>query len=101
MTKLEEACDAITDYVLMEALTANVNPAELYVSDDILVTDSYFLLHFATGEEMVTDAEWKYLLDCLNGNRIYSLHEKFKMTGEICLRKRFYSNHSRRDQFDL
>ena len=42
MTKLEEACDAITDYVLMEALTANVNPTELYVSDDILVTDSYF-----------------------------------------------------------
>jgi hypothetical protein len=35
---------------------------------------------------MVTDAEWKYLLDSLNGNRIYSLHEKFKMTGEICLR---------------
>ena len=31
---------------------------------------------------MVTDAEWKYLLDCLNGNRIYSLDEKFKMTGE-------------------
>ena len=27
---------------------------------------------------MVTDAEWKYLLDCLNGNRIYSLDEKFK-----------------------
>ena len=31
---------------------------------------------------MVTDAEWKYLLDCLNGNRIYSLDEKLKMTGE-------------------
>ena len=31
---------------LMEALTANVNPAELYVSDDILVTDSYFSLAF-------------------------------------------------------
>lgn len=46
MTKLEEACDAITDYVLMEALTANVNPAELYVSDDILVTDSCFSLAF-------------------------------------------------------
>ena len=41
-----------------------------------------FLLHFATREEMVTDAEWKYLLDCLNGNRIYSLDGKFKMTGE-------------------
>ena len=49
----------------------------------MLVTDSYFsLLHFATGEEMVTDAEWKYLLDCLNGNRIYSLDEKLIMTDE-------------------
>jgi hypothetical protein len=68
---------------LMEVLTANVNPAEIYASDDMLVTDSYFsILHFATGEEMVTGAEWKYLLDCLNGNRIYSLDEKLIMTDE-------------------
>ena len=66
---------------LMEVLTANVNPAEIYASDDMLVTDSYFsLLHFATGEEMVTDAEWKYFLDCLNGNRVYNLEEKLQMT---------------------
>ena len=38
------------------------------------------LLHFATGEEMVTDAEWKYFLDCLNGNRVYNLEEKLQMT---------------------
>ncbi len=44
-------------------------------------TDSYFsLLHFVTGEEMVTDAEWKYFLDCLNGNRVYNLEEKLQMT---------------------
>ena len=68
---------------LMEALIANVNPAEIYASNDMLVTDSYFsLLHFATGEEMVTDTEWKYLLDCLIGNKIYSLDEKLKMTDE-------------------
>ena len=66
---------------LMEALTANVNQTEIYASDDMLVTDSYFsLLHFATGEEMVTDAEWKYFLDCLNGNRVYNLEEKLQMT---------------------
>ena len=66
---------------LMEALTANVNPTEIYASDDMLVMDSYFsLLHFATGEEMVTDAEWKYFLDCLNGNRVYNLEEKLQMT---------------------
>ena len=67
--------------VLMAALTANINPSEIYESDDMLVTDSYFsLLHFATGEEMVTDAEWKYFLDCLNGNRVYNLEEKLQMT---------------------
>ena len=66
---------------LMEALTANVNPTEIYASDDMLVTDSYFsLLHYAIGEEMLTDAEWKYFLDCLNGNRFYSLDEKLQMT---------------------
>ena len=55
---------------LMEVLTANINPTEIYASDDMLVTDSYFsLLHYAIGEEIVTDAEWKYFLDCLNGNR--------------------------------
>ena len=66
---------------LTEALTANVNPTEIYASDDMLVTDSYSsLLHYATGEEMVTDAEWKYFLDCLNGNKVYSLDEKLQMT---------------------
>ena len=66
---------------LMEVLTANINPTEIYASDDMLVTDSYFsLLHYATGEEMLTDAEWKYFLDCLNGNRVYNLDEKLQMT---------------------
>ena len=66
---------------LTEVLTANVNPTEIYASGDMLVTDSYFsLLHYATGEEMVTDAEWEYFLDCLNGNRTYNLEEKLPMT---------------------
>ncbi len=65
----------------MAALTANVNPTEIYASDDMLITDSYFsLLHYASGEEIVTDTEWKYLLDCLNGDRGYSLDEKLHMT---------------------
>ena len=59
----------------------NVDPTIIYGSDDMLVTDSYFsLLHYATGEEMVTDAEWKYFLDCLNGNRVDSRDEKLQMT---------------------
>ena len=66
---------------LMEELIVNVNPTEIYASDDMLITDSYLsLLHYATEEEMVTDAEWKYFLDCLNGNRVYDLDEKLQMT---------------------
>ena len=66
--------------VLMAALTANINSSEIYESDDMLVTDSYFsLLHYATGEEMVSDAEWEYFLACLNGDRDYSLDEKLLM----------------------
>ena len=73
----------LSGQALMDVLTADVNPTEIYASDDMLITDSYLsLLHYATGEEMVTDAEWKYLLDCLNGSRIYSFDEKLKMTDE-------------------
>ncbi len=51
-----------------------------YASDDMPAMDSYFsLLHYASGEEVVTDAEWKYFLDCLNGNRVYSHDEKLQM----------------------
>lgn len=66
---------------LTAVLIAKINPAEIYESDDMLVTDAYFsLLHYATGEEIVTDAEWKYFMACLNGDRNYSLDEKLRKT---------------------
>lgn len=53
---------------------------ELYASDDMLVTDYYFsLLYYAAGEEMISDAEWKYFLDCLDGDRNYSPDEKLQV----------------------
>ena len=68
---------------LTTVLTANINPAEIYESDDMLVTDAYFsLLHHAAGEETVTDAEWNYFLECLNGDRDYSLDEKLQMSNQ-------------------
>ena len=68
---------------LTTVLTANINPAEIYESDDMLATDAYFsLLHYATGEETITDAEWKYFLECLNGDRDYSLGEKLQMSNQ-------------------
>jgi len=71
----------LSGQALMSMLIANVNPSEICASNDMLVTDSYFsLLHFAAGEELVTDAEWKYFLQCLNGDRNYSLDEKLQIT---------------------
>ena len=68
---------------LTAVLTAKINPAEIYESDDMQVTDAYFsLLHYATGEETVTDAEWKYFLGCLNGDRDYNLDEKLQMSNQ-------------------
>ena len=68
---------------LTAVLSAKINPAEIYESDDMLVTDAYFsLMHYATGEETVTDAEWKYFLGCLNGDRDYSLDEKLQMSNQ-------------------
>lgn len=66
---------------LMKTLTEKVNSEAIYASDDMLVTDLYFtLLHYATGEEMVSDAEWKYFLDCLNGNKDYNLDVKLQIS---------------------
>ena len=59
---------------LMDMLIEKVNQTEIYASDDMLITDSYIsLLHYAIGEEMVLYAEWKYFLDCLNGDKVYFL----------------------------
>ena len=56
----------LSGQALMDVLTTDVNPTEIYASDDMLAMDSYFsLLHYASGEEVVADAEWKYFLDCL------------------------------------
>lgn len=58
-----------------------MNPTDIYASDDMLVTNSYFsLLHYVSGEEMVTDDEWKYFLECLNGDRNYGLDDKLQIT---------------------
>lgn len=33
-------------------------------------------MHYASGEEQITDAEWVYFLQCLKGKRSYSLDDK-------------------------
>jgi hypothetical protein len=84
--ELKEIIRSVTEQglsgqALMAVLAAIVNPTKIYASDDMLVTDSYFsLLHYSTGEEQITGAEWNYFLDCLNGDRDYSLDERLQMT---------------------
>ncbi len=72
----------LSGQALMNMLIEKIDPTEVYASDDMLVTDSYFsLLHYAFGEEMITDDEWKYFLECLDGDVIYSLDDKLYLTG--------------------
>lgn len=57
------------------------HPEEIYESEDLLVTDAYLsLIHYASGEERVSDAEWRYLWECLTGAREYDLDEKIQLT---------------------
>ena len=64
---------------LADALAKSVDCTKIYESEDRLAADAYFsLLHYAAGEEEIPPAEWNYLLECLNGDREYSLADKLK-----------------------
>ena len=65
---------------LADALAKSVDCGKIYESEDRLATDVYFsLLHCAAGEEEIPPEEWEYFLDCLNGDREYSLADKLKL----------------------
>jgi len=65
---------------LADALAKSVDCTKIYESEDRLAADAYFsLLHYAAGEEEIPPAEWEYFLDCLNGDREYSLADKLKL----------------------
>jgi len=66
---------------LENTLIESFHPEGIYESEDLLVTDAYLsLIHYASGEERIPDAEWKYLLECLIGSRNYELDEKIQLT---------------------
>ena len=71
---------SLRDEALADALAKSVDCTKIYESEDRLATDVYFsLLHYAAGEEEIPPAEWNYLLECLNGDREYSLEDKLKL----------------------
>ena len=44
----------------------------------MIITDVFFSLkHYAEGEENIEQAEWIYLLECLEGKRTYNLEDKY------------------------
>lgn len=47
----------------------------VWESNCMLITDCYFAIKHCAEEE-ITTAEWRYLLDCLNGVRKYRMEDK-------------------------
>lgn len=71
----------IDKYVLMEYLINNFDCEKIYDSDEEMITDAFFTLkHYASGEEDVSEGEWLYFLECLEGRREYNIEEKMRIT---------------------
>lgn len=67
-------------YVLMEYILNNFDCEKIYDSNDKVVTDVFFTLkHYASGEEEISNKEWSYFLDCLEGKCEYNIEEKMRI----------------------
>ena len=67
--------DGLLGRELSDTVIRSINPTEIYESDDRLVTDLYFtIMHFAGGEEYISNEEWLYYLQCLEGKRKHLHH---------------------------
>ena len=63
-----------------DTLIKQADCREIEESDDMLATDIYFsLMHYARGKEKITDTELMYFLQCLRGERSYSLEDKMRL----------------------
>ena len=66
---------------LEEYLIDNFDCELIYETDEELITDSYFSLkHYASGEEDISQEEWLFFLECLEGRRKYNANEKMRIT---------------------
>jgi len=58
-------------------LIQNINPKEIYNSNDFEISDCYFAIkHLSEEGDETLFKEIEYFDECLNGNRKYSLDEK-------------------------
>ena len=66
---------------LTEYLIDSFDCEKIYESDDALLTDVFFSLkHYASGEEEIGKDEWLFFIECLLGEREYSIDEKMRIT---------------------
>lgn len=63
---------------MREYLINNFDYEKIYDCNEMIITDVFFSLkHYAEGEENIEQAEWIYLLECLEGKRTYNLEDKY------------------------
>lgn len=68
---------------LIEYLINNFDCEKIYASNDIMVTDAFFVLkHYASGEEDIFLEEWLYFLDCLEGRCKYNMERKISISNK-------------------
>ena len=68
----------INKSILRKYLINNFDYEKIYDCNEMIITDVFFSLkHYAEGEENIEQAEWIYLLECLEGKRTYNLEEKY------------------------
>lgn len=66
---------------LENTLIESFRPEDIYESEDLLLTDAQLsLMHYASGEEHIPEAEWNYLSECLTGEREHNLDDKIQLT---------------------
>ncbi len=68
----------LTKEQVFEDLVHSIVCEEIYVVDELLISDSYFALKHIL-EENISDEELKYLLNCLIGQCEYSLDDKLRL----------------------
>lgn len=72
--------DTISPRQLLEGLIHTIDWTKIYESENQLTTDAFFALkHYATGEEDISDIEWTYFINCLDGKCQYNMDQKMKI----------------------
>lgn len=82
---------------LQKRAIKELDTKNVWESNCMLTTDCYFAIKHCAEEE-ITIAEWRYLLDCLNGVRQYRIEDKVAYIDSFIRKRReSFSSESMRD----